>query len=146
FERLFLCGKTSRQHAFLSISAKFFCFSGRIGTVPGRRGPRLAASNRLKPPAAAAHRSVLLSHRRMIRPIIRPPKYLQQERNRERTTMRHATLRALALFAALCGGMLFPVSVLAQSVAAGDLLPSWNEGPAKQAIFNFVRATIDRSS
>ena len=27
---------------------------------------------------------------------------------------------------------------------ARRLLPSWNEGPAKQAIFDFVRATIDR--
>jgi hypothetical protein len=26
------------------------------------------------------------------------------------------------------------------------LLPSWNDGAAKQAIFDFVRATIDRSS
>ena len=29
---------------------------------------------------------------------------------------------------------------------AGGLLPSWNDGAAKQAIFDFVRATIDRSS
>ena len=28
----------------------------------------------------------------------------------------------------------------------GGLLPSWNDGPAKQAIFDLVRATIDRSS
>jgi phosphoserine phosphatase len=30
--------------------------------------------------------------------------------------------------------------------SAGGLLPSWNDGPAKQAIFDFVRTTIDRSS
>ena len=29
---------------------------------------------------------------------------------------------------------------------AGDPLPSWNEGPAKQAIVEFVRATTDRAS
>ena len=29
---------------------------------------------------------------------------------------------------------------------SGGLLPSWNDGAAKQAIFDFVRATIDRSS
>src|SRR5262245_31498549 len=30
--------------------------------------------------------------------------------------------------------------------APGGVLPSWNDGAAKQAIVNFVRATTDRSS
>ena len=34
----------------------------------------------------------------------------------------------------------------AQTATPGGLLPSWNDGPAKQAIFDFVRATIDRAS
>src|SRR5215471_7452868 len=37
-----------------------------------------------------------------------------------------------------------PVAVLAQ--APGGMLPSWNDGAAKQAIFDFVRMTTDRSS
>ena len=41
---------------------------------------------------------------------------------------------------------LLPVSAPAQTATSGGLLPSWNDGPAKQAIFDFVRATIDRSS
>src|SRR5262249_62434316 len=41
---------------------------------------------------------------------------------------------------------LIPVSAAAQTVTSGDLLPSWNDGAAKQAIVDFVRATIDRSS
>jgi len=31
-------------------------------------------------------------------------------------------------------------------VTSGGVLPSWNDGPAKQAIFEFVRSTTDRSS
>jgi phosphoserine phosphatase len=41
---------------------------------------------------------------------------------------------------------LLPVSAPAQTSSSGNLLPSWNDGPAKQAIFDFVRTTIDRSS
>jgi phosphoglycolate phosphatase-like HAD superfamily hydrolase len=46
----------------------------------------------------------------------------------------------------VAAGTLLPVSAPAQTAAAGGLLPSWNDGAAKQAIFDFVRATIDRSS
>jgi hypothetical protein len=56
---------------------------------------------------------------------------------------RRVLLSTLALLPALSGPLL-PVSAPAQT--PGGLLPSWNEGPAKQAIFDFVRATIDRSS
>ena len=46
----------------------------------------------------------------------------------------------LIAFAALA------VFVLALSAQAADLLPSWNDGPAKQAIVDFVGATTDQSS
>jgi hypothetical protein len=56
---------------------------------------------------------------------------------------RRVLLSTLALLPALSGPLL-PVSAPAQTATPGGLLPSWNEGPAKQAIFDFVRATIDR--
>ena len=56
---------------------------------------------------------------------------------------RRALLATLALIAALSGALL-PASAPAQT--PGGLLPSWNDGPAKQAIFDLVRATIDRSN
>jgi haloacid dehalogenase-like hydrolase len=43
-------------------------------------------------------------------------------------------------------GSINPVSAAAQTATSGGLLRSWNDGPAKQAIFDFVRATIDQSS
>jgi phosphoglycolate phosphatase-like HAD superfamily hydrolase len=58
---------------------------------------------------------------------------------------RRVLLSALALLAALSASLL-SVSAPAQTATSAGLLPSWNEGPAKQAIFDFVRATIDRSS
>jgi hypothetical protein len=57
---------------------------------------------------------------------------------------RRVLLSTLALLPALSGPLL-PVSALAQTATpGGGLLPSWNDGPAKQAIFDFVRATIDQ--
>jgi phosphoglycolate phosphatase-like HAD superfamily hydrolase len=38
------------------------------------------------------------------------------------------------------------MSVQAQTTAPGAPLPSWNDGPAKQAIIDFVRATTDQAS
>jgi hypothetical protein len=58
---------------------------------------------------------------------------------------RRALLTSLALLPAL-SVPLFPVSAPAQTAALGGSLPSWNDGPAKQAIIDFVRATSDRSS
>ena len=58
---------------------------------------------------------------------------------------RRALLSTLAVLPAL-SAPLQPMSAPAQTAASGGLLPSWNDGPAKQAIFDFVRATIDRSS
>ena len=37
-------------------------------------------------------------------------------------------------------------STVAFAQDAGSPLPSWNDGPAKQAIIDFVRVTTDRSS
>jgi phosphoglycolate phosphatase-like HAD superfamily hydrolase len=37
-------------------------------------------------------------------------------------------------------------AALGPAAAQAGLLPSWNDGAAKQAIFDFVRATIDRTS
>jgi hypothetical protein len=56
---------------------------------------------------------------------------------------RRVLISTLALLPAL-SGPLRPATAPAQT--PGGLLPSWNEGPAKQAIFDFVRATVDRSS
>ena len=37
-------------------------------------------------------------------------------------------------------------SAPAQTTTSGGALPSWNDGPAKQAILDFVRATTDPAS
>src|SRR5262249_51915862 len=58
---------------------------------------------------------------------------------------RRALLSTLALLPAL-SAPLVSISALAQTASAGNLLPSWNDGPAKQAILDFVRVTTDRSS
>ena len=55
---------------------------------------------------------------------------------------RRALLVAFAALAASPGPFL-PVSALAQT---GDPLASWNDGPAKQAIIDFVRSTADKAS
>ena len=49
-----------------------------------------------------------------------------------------ASLAALAV----TFGLLLPTTASAQS----DPLPSWNDGPAKQAIVEFVKATTDQSN
>jgi hypothetical protein len=58
---------------------------------------------------------------------------------------RRVLLSTLALLPALSASLL-PVSAPAQTATSAGLLPSWNDGAAKQVIFDFVRATIDRSS
>jgi phosphoserine phosphatase len=58
---------------------------------------------------------------------------------------RRALLGTLALLPALSAPFL-PASAPTQTATSGGLLPSWNDGPAKQAIVDFVRATTDRSS
>jgi hypothetical protein len=58
---------------------------------------------------------------------------------------RRVLLSTMAVLPAM-SEILRPVSAPAQTATSSGLLPSWNDGPAKQAIFDFVRATIDRSS
>jgi phosphoglycolate phosphatase-like HAD superfamily hydrolase len=60
-------------------------------------------------------------------------------------TNRRALLASLAVLPAL-SGTLFTASAQAQTTTSGGELSSWNEGPAKQAIVDFVRVTTDRSS
>jgi phosphoglycolate phosphatase-like HAD superfamily hydrolase len=57
---------------------------------------------------------------------------------------RRGLLATLGLLPAL-SVPLFPASAPAQTAISGGL-PSWNDGPAKQAILDFVRATSDRLS
>jgi phosphoglycolate phosphatase-like HAD superfamily hydrolase len=58
---------------------------------------------------------------------------------------RRTLLSTLAMLPVLSAPLL-PISAPAQTATAGGLLPSWNDGPAKQAIVDFVRATVERSS
>jgi hypothetical protein len=51
-------------------------------------------------------------------------------------TMKHRMIRA---------GFLF-LLVFAQAYAQTDMLPSWNDGPAKKAIVEFAKATTERGS
>src|SRR5580765_1057590 len=57
---------------------------------------------------------------------------------------RRTLLSTLAVLPVLAAPLL-PVPAQAQTTKTGGL-PSWNDGPAKQAILDFVRATTDRSS
>jgi phosphoglycolate phosphatase-like HAD superfamily hydrolase len=52
-------------------------------------------------------------------------------------------LRNLAIIGIIGVGSVLLLTTLAQ---AQDPLPSWNKGPAKQAIIEFVRATTDKAS
>src|SRR5262245_32250480 len=56
---------------------------------------------------------------------------------------RRVVLSTLAMLPAFSASLL-PGAALAQ--VPGGLLPSWNDGAAKQAILDFVRLTTDRSS
>jgi phosphoglycolate phosphatase-like HAD superfamily hydrolase len=56
---------------------------------------------------------------------------------------RRTLLPTLALLPALPGTL---ITAAAQAGVPGGLLPSWSDGPAKQAIFDFVRATTEQSS
>jgi phosphoglycolate phosphatase-like HAD superfamily hydrolase len=58
---------------------------------------------------------------------------------------RRVLLSTLALLPAISGPLL-PVDAPAQTATTARLLTSWNDGPAKQAIFDFVRATTDQST
>ncbi len=58
---------------------------------------------------------------------------------------RRTLLSGLAVLPVLSGTFL-SVSASAQTAPSADRLSSWNDGAAKQAIFDFVRATTDRAS
>ena len=58
---------------------------------------------------------------------------------------RRVLLAALAALAILFAPLV-PLPTLAEAPSATEVLPSWNEGPAKQAIVDFVKATTDTSS
>jgi phosphoglycolate phosphatase-like HAD superfamily hydrolase len=55
---------------------------------------------------------------------------------------RRTLISTLALLPTL--SPLTSISSAAQTQTSGDALPSWNEGPAKQAILDFVRDTTDQ--
>jgi len=58
---------------------------------------------------------------------------------------RRALLKTLAVLPTLSGTLL-TASAEAETAPPGGVLPSWNNGPAKQAIVDFVRATTDQAS
>ncbi len=58
---------------------------------------------------------------------------------------RRALLSALAVLPAF-SSPLVTASAQAQTATSTGVLPSWNEGAAKQAIVDFVRTTTDRAS
>ncbi len=58
---------------------------------------------------------------------------------------RRTLLSTLALLPVL-SAPLAPISASAQTATSSGALPSWNEGPAKQAILDFVRDTTDQAS
>jgi phosphoserine phosphatase len=57
---------------------------------------------------------------------------------------RRAVLASLAMLPA--SRQLVPIPALAQASMSSEALPSWSDGPAKQAILGFVRVTTDPSS
>jgi phosphoglycolate phosphatase-like HAD superfamily hydrolase len=58
---------------------------------------------------------------------------------------RRAVLSTLAVLPAV-SSQFIPNSSQAQSETSGDPLPSWNDGPGKQAIATFVKETTDQAS
>jgi hypothetical protein len=58
---------------------------------------------------------------------------------------RRALLSTLAVLPTLSAPF-WVIRASAQGTTSSSALPSWNEGPAKQAILNFVRDTTDRAS
>ncbi|MGD8590302.1 MAG: HAD family hydrolase [Chromatiales bacterium] len=56
--------------------------------------------------------------------------------------MKSPSIRIFAFFILLVSGL----AVGTQSIAGTDPLPSWNDGPVKQEVIEFVHATTDKSS
>jgi len=65
--------------------------------------------------------------------------------NPQRASFLHILLTHLVAFSILFSPF-FPVATLAEAPLTVDALPSWNDGAAKQAIVDFVKATTDSSS
>jgi hypothetical protein len=61
------------------------------------------------------------------------------------STNRRSLLSTMVALPTL-SGILLPISARAQTATTGDPLPSWNEGPSKQAIIALVRATTTQGS
>jgi hypothetical protein len=57
---------------------------------------------------------------------------------------RRTLLSALAVLPIMSAPLLTS-SAQAQTAASGDTLASWNDGPAKQANIDFVRATTEQA-
>ena len=56
------------------------------------------------------------------------------------------SLLAPLLALAILFSQFFPIVAFAEVPSATEALPSWNDGPAKQAIVDFVKAKTDKSS
>jgi len=65
--------------------------------------------------------------------------------NPQRASFLHILLTHLVAFSILFSPF-FPVATLAEAPLAVDALPLWNDGAAKQAIVDFIKATTDSSS
>ena len=61
------------------------------------------------------------------------------------SSINRRALSTLAVLPALSAPFI-SVSAPAQTTAPGGVLPSWNDGPAKQSVLDFVRATTDPAS
>ena len=68
-----------------------------------------------------------------------------KQRTRSFDINRRTLLSTLALLPVFSGPFLV-ASAQAQTARPGSVLPSWNDGPAKQAILDFVRGTTDGAS
>jgi phosphoglycolate phosphatase-like HAD superfamily hydrolase len=66
--------------------------------------------------------------------------------NMKPTGMNRRVLLSTLAVLPTASGTLLPNSAQAQTATRANPLPSWNDGPAKQAIFDFVRATTDRAN
>ena len=63
-----------------------------------------------------------------------------------RSIISRRVLLAMMVAVASLSAYLLPVVAFAEAPSATDTLASWNEGPAKKVIVDFVKATTDPSS
>jgi phosphoglycolate phosphatase-like HAD superfamily hydrolase len=93
---------------------------------------RLPKNTSLKPPLAAATQIGFLAQFNGKKPL----------RTSRENAMKFDSPRRFTCGLVLILGLVSGVHALAQT----DPLPSWNDGPAKQAILSFVKATTDKAS